>query len=172
MFEYSKNLSFDESLLESDFHRKNLEIGSLNLDDLNKRYSIDTEVEYKEIDGQYKFKSVNRLAPYTTIEHFLNNYKFWSHLDDKRSKEQIEFFISDAKADYSKATAFISPKETLTPENKQRNIQWFISAKERFKKIYKDYYPLGFLENDSEQEISRRLANLCDELDKWVVRKT
>ena len=74
MFEYSKNLSFDESLLESDFHRKNLEIGSLNLDDLNKRYSIDTEVEYKEIDGQYKFKSVNRLAPYTTIEHFLNNY--------------------------------------------------------------------------------------------------
>ncbi|MBW2961506.1 hypothetical protein [Mesonia aestuariivivens] len=144
MSEYSKNLSFDESLLESDFHKKNLEIGSLNLTEINYRTNLKTELEYKEVEGEYKFLSVVRENPHLNVQDDINFYLYWFlNSEDNTFQEtfsdNIENEVSVISSEIERVLSSLPKKSNL--------VQPLINKSQRYINRYSDFAPKGVYKN-------------------------
>ena len=168
MSEYNPNIIFNKSCLDSDLHKSNLNIISLNLTELNNRLEKSIKIIY--LDYDFKTKPFNDLdSDNIFVSNSINNFINWSNFNDEDKRLQVDLYLKHIEnLHYDDVTQTVRPKSKINNRNRKSIFERFFAKKERFVKRFKGFYPIGFLETNQEELISDRLSHLCIELDDWV----
>lgn len=162
------NITFNLDLLDSDEHKRNLEIVSLNLKELNTRLGSNHKINYLQDESKTKPSdsiSTDNIFISDSINYFIN----WSNISKKEKELWVETYLSNVEnRQYEPVIQVVTPKSKINDKNRDLIFSRFFAKKERFIKIFKGFYPLGFLETSQEELISDKLSYLCTELDDWV----
>lgn len=154
----SKNIMYNSKILnseKSDVHRQNLEIASINLDDLNKRLNSDVSLLYDELKFKFKYDTYSELAfDFKTI---INQRCTWAHQDDKNSDDWVKPCIDSILKEKDDILTYANNPLLL-------DIEHFKYLRNKFVKRYKDHSPLGFLSSEVEQKIKDLANNYCSDL--------
>ncbi|MBZ9651832.1 hypothetical protein [Psychroflexus montanilacus] len=167
MSDYS-NIIFDSNLLDSDFHKNNLKIASLNLKELNTRLDSNHKIIYLQDESKTEPSdsiSTDNIFISDSINYFIN----WSNISKEEKELWVDIYLNTVEnRQYEPVIQVVTPKSKINDKNRNLIFSRFFAKKERFIKIFKGFYPLGFLETNQEELISDKLSYFCTELDDWV----
>jgi len=153
---YSKSISFNPKILNRDskgIYKKHLDIASQNLDDYNKRLSTHVILFYEE--QFYKFDYYVHSTLNQNIKMLINSLCNWALQSDPNAPEHASFFLQTLKL--KKEHLIVSYDQADNYIGAVFNIKNFILQ-------YEDYYPLGFLNPETEFSIMDKLNRYCNEL--------
>jgi len=103
------------------------------------------------------------------VSDSINHFIYWSNQNSIEKNLWIEPYLHNIEnIHYEPIIQVVNPKSKINDKNKDSIFNRFFNKKERFVKIFKGFYPIGFLETSQEELISESLSYLCTELDAWV----
>lgn len=156
MSEYSKNIIFDKSDLESDFHKKQIEIASLNLDDFNKRFKSNIIIKY---DSNHNlFFLISNYEKYGSV--FLRSLSHKLSFFNNQNWSEGEFISDDlSRISYVYKGLFYSIKDNNYKFTKadDSELHLFITR-------FDSYFPLGIISGKGQQHYKETVQRMVDEL--------
>ena len=151
----SKNISFDKELLNDNKQRKNIEIGSLNLDDYNLRMGANHKLTYNgkfirtvdnpNIESILALRFNDYLSIITTEDFFVDH-----HIQGVRDrKDEIMNYFEISKR---------------TGKIKKEDYDYTEKSVDLFEREFLNYSPLGFLSDDGVNTIKNQVNEMVKEL--------
>lgn len=160
---FSKSISFDPLILNHDskgIYKKHLDIASQNLDDYNRRLNTHVILIYEE--QFFKFNYYVHSTLNQNIKLLINSLCNWALQPDPDAPEHELIFLQTLK----------QKKEHLIGSyNQSDNYFGAILNIKNFILQYEDYYPLGFLNPETEFSIMDKLNRYCNELSVLISKK-
>lgn len=146
---------------KKDVHIKHLNIASKNIEHFNLRFNSNHKIVYDAKDFQFYSKENNPDS--NTINSRINTYRYWAIQDDVNSDSLVVPFLNRAQQECDNIKqSFYGPKGLNIL--KQSDIEYFNLQKDKFTTMYKNYFPLGFLSNQTQEKIKSHLNGLIKEL--------
>ena len=157
----SKNILYDSGAVDSnmEFHTKQLEIVSLNLDDFNKRLNSDIKLRYNHIWNAFLLESTNEKYGDVFVRHISHCLAFYN--DENWSEE---FFIQrdlfNINSTMINLYYHIKDNVDYFKQNEELNSELNLFIK-RFDNGYR---PLGILSNDGAVYYKKQIEAIVNNL--------
>lgn len=158
----SKNITYDSEAIknsEFNFHTKQLEIVSLNLDNFNSRLKCDIKLHYNHIWNVFLLESKNEKYGDVFSRHISHCLAFFN---DKNWSEELFIYRDLYNIKNVMLNLFYHIKDDA--ENFKKN-DILIDELNLFLKRFSNYHPLGILTNNGEKFYKEESQKIVDELE-------
>ncbi len=154
--DYSKSISFDPEIIKRDskgIYKRHLDIASRNLDDYNKRFNTHVILFYEA--QFFKFDYYVHSTLNQNIKVLINSLCNWALQPHPNALEHSSMFLQALK---------LKKEHLIVSYNQSDNYPAALLSVKNFILQYCDYYPLGFLDSETEFIIMDKLNDYCKEL--------
>ncbi|TBX65200.1 hypothetical protein EZL74_12475 [Flavobacterium silvisoli] len=164
--EISKNIFFEKNILnqeDKNIHSKQIEITSLNLDDFNARLNSNIVLVYNSDYRGFFLNSEDERYGRLFTRHIAHLLTYYNHRETWNETSFISYDLNLIKYDFE--DLYLSIKNLN--QNYTHNLE-LVRRLNLFKNRWNNYYPLGILSKEGEQQYKNELQKMVDKLNKLI----